>query len=112
MTPAVAASTDRSGTPNSSVLLTAEEVATRLRLSTWWVYSHAAELGGIKLGAGKRAPLRFTAEGVDDYLARRSTPTPTVVATPPNAAERSQRSTRDPRRRVPLLDAATAPRPE
>lgn len=48
-------------------LLTAEDVATRLSVSTQFVYAHADELGGCRLS--ERA-LRFRESDVDRYVRR------------------------------------------
>jgi hypothetical protein len=40
-------------------LLTVSDVADLLRLDDDWVYAHADELGAVRLGSGKRAPVRF-----------------------------------------------------
>ena len=48
-------------------LLTAEDVANRLKVSADYVYRHAVELGGVRLqvGDGKRRLLRFPVAAVD-----------------------------------------------
>lgn len=55
-------------------LLTAEDVADRLRVSADYVYRHAAELGGVRLqvGDGKRRLLRFPVAAVDRAIERRT----------------------------------------
>ena len=40
-------------------LLTAGEVARRLKVERSWVYTHANELGAIRMGGGTRPRLRF-----------------------------------------------------
>jgi hypothetical protein len=45
-------------------LLTVAETAEVLRVGRSWVYEHAAELGAIKLGRGRTAPLRIPRDGV------------------------------------------------
>ena len=45
-------------------LLTVAETAEVLRVGRGWVYEHAAELGAIKLGLGKTAPLRIPRDGL------------------------------------------------
>jgi hypothetical protein len=40
-------------------LLTAAEVAARFSVDRTWVYSHARELGVVKIGSGPRPRLRF-----------------------------------------------------
>ena len=54
----------RSSKPTVSALdryLTADEVAKRLSMSPDWVYRHADELGGAKLGGAVRFPERAVA---------------------------------------------------
>jgi hypothetical protein len=43
-------------------LVDAAELARRLGTDRSWVYSHAAELGAIRLGSGPKARLRFDPE--------------------------------------------------
>jgi hypothetical protein len=43
-------------------LIGAAELARRLGVDRSWVYSHAIELGAVKLGEGPRARLRFDPE--------------------------------------------------
>ncbi|HYB25865.1 MAG TPA: helix-turn-helix domain-containing protein [Solirubrobacteraceae bacterium] len=45
-------------------LLTVAETAAVLRVGRSWVYEHATELGAIKLGRGRTAPLRIPRDGV------------------------------------------------
>jgi len=45
-------------------LLTVAETAEVLRVGRNWVYEHATELGAIKLGLGRTAPLRIPRDGV------------------------------------------------
>ena len=49
------------------VLLTAEQVATRLACSVPFVYAHQDKLGGVRLS--ERA-LRFSASAVEQYIER------------------------------------------
>ncbi|MQA76310.1 MAG: hypothetical protein GEU88_18610 [Solirubrobacterales bacterium] len=55
----------------SERLLTVAEVAQWLSLGEGWVREHAAELGGVKVGDDPRAPLRFTGQGVEEWIERR-----------------------------------------
>ena len=41
---------------------TADELARRLAVRPGWIYRHAGELGGIKLGSAPNAPWRFDVE--------------------------------------------------
>ena len=56
------------GQPPEDRLLTATDVAAYLAVETTWVYTHALELGVIRLGSGKKPRLRFRRELVDGYL--------------------------------------------
>ena len=51
---------------------TADELARRLAVRPGWIYRHAGELGGIKLGSAPNAPWRFD---VEQALRRFTTPT-------------------------------------
>ena len=53
-------------------MLTAAEVAADLGILRTWVYENAKKLGGIRLGTGRRARLRFDRERVAEW--RRPTP--------------------------------------
>ena len=48
-------------------LLTATEVAIRLKVRRTWVYRHREELGSVRLGDGPNAPLRFPAKRIADF---------------------------------------------
>jgi hypothetical protein len=50
--------------PAAPPMLTVEEVSTTFKVSRAWVYENARRLGGVKLGPGPRAPLRFDPNGV------------------------------------------------
>jgi predicted DNA-binding transcriptional regulator AlpA len=54
-----------------SGLLDASEAAARLGVGRAWVYRHAAELGAVKLGDGRRARLRFDAESLSELATAR-----------------------------------------
>jgi hypothetical protein len=88
-----------SGSTNADGLIDPAEVARRYGVSRAWVYEHARELGGVRLGAageGKRPRWRFAAEEIDQRitrLAHRETPTPTAAPTkarPRRAAGRTR----------------------
>lgn len=49
-------------------LIGAAELARRLGVDRSWVYSHAIELGAVKLGDGPRARLRFDPEVAERAL--------------------------------------------
>lgn len=58
--------------PPAQRLLTAAEVAHRLGVTRSLVYTHANEMGGVRLGDGPKPPWRFTAASVDAWLHARS----------------------------------------
>ena len=71
-------------------LVGAAELARRLGVDRSWVYSHAIELGVVKLGDGPRARLRFDpeiAERVLRKLGDQSAPDP-----PARSVERADRA--------------------
>jgi hypothetical protein len=45
-------------------MLTAEDVSNSFGVSRAWVYENARRLGGVRLGPGERAPIRFDPETV------------------------------------------------
>lgn len=49
-------------------MLTVEDISAAFQVSRAWVYENAARLGGVKLGPGQRAPLRFDADRVVEAL--------------------------------------------
>lgn len=61
------------GTPGQ--LITASQVAAGLGVTRDWVYEHAAELGAIRLGSGRRPRLRFdprlVAQALEDGFGNR-----------------------------------------
>ena len=74
--------------------LTAKQVAERFGVRREWVYAHARELGGQRLGNGPRPRLRFDAHRVADVLlAERSD----AVETTPASPTRKPRARRAPR---------------
>jgi hypothetical protein len=79
----------------------ASELAGRLGVDRSWVYSHAIELGAVKLGSGPRARLRFDpeiAERALRKLADGSAPDP-----PARSVERADRARWTRRPEVKLL---------
>jgi hypothetical protein len=50
---------ERHEAPSSPRLVDAAELARRFGMERSWVYSHAAELGAVRLGTGPNARLRF-----------------------------------------------------
>jgi hypothetical protein len=49
------------------MMLTTAEVAAEVKMSEDWVRDHAPELGGIRAGRTKHAPLRFEPEGIEAW---------------------------------------------
>lgn len=47
------------GTEHAPELISAGELARRLRVERPWVYRHRALLGGLRIGLGPKAPWRF-----------------------------------------------------
>jgi hypothetical protein len=62
-------------------LLTARQVAARFNVERSWVYTHADELGVIRLGQGPRPRMRFDAAVVAQHLLAR--PARTAAAPSP-----------------------------
>ncbi len=52
----------------SPELLSAGELARRLRVERPWVYRHREALGGMRIGAGPKAPWRFEYEKAVEAL--------------------------------------------
>ncbi len=52
-------------------LITAGELARRLRVERPWIYKHRHLLGGQRIGDGPKAPWRFDLETAQQALARR-----------------------------------------
>jgi hypothetical protein len=96
------ARTDRPGAD----LIDAAELARRLGMDRSWVYSHAAELGAVRLGTGPNARLRFDPE--------RATGALNPVGDPPPRSEPPRRPARrrPRRRRAPLLPVKGVPASE
>lgn len=81
-------------------MLTVEDVCATFQVSRAWVYENAARLGGIKLGPGQRAPLRFDAKRV----AAAMSPLATTETTEPATRNVDQPSRRRPKRLHPVYD--------
>jgi hypothetical protein len=60
----------------------AAALARTLKVKREWVYAHARELGGLRLGDGPKAPLRFDLERVCESLTERDGARPSLVAPP------------------------------
>jgi hypothetical protein len=64
--------------PPARPMLTVEDICATFQVSRAWVYENAGRLGGVKLGPGQRAPLRFDAERVAAALTPLAAETPTA----------------------------------
>jgi hypothetical protein len=58
----------RGGSAEQAQLLSAGELAHRLRVERPWVYRHRHLLGGIRIGVGPKAPWRFDYEKAVEAL--------------------------------------------
>jgi hypothetical protein len=72
-------------------LVDAAEVARRFDVDRAWVYSHAAELGAVRLGDGPRPRLRFDLERVVRALTARASDRSGREAAKPTAARNARR---------------------
>jgi len=74
--------------PAARPMLTVEDICATFQVSRAWVYENAGRLGGVKLGPGQRAPLRFDANRVAASLnplaSREATEAPTEGKDRPN----------------------------
>jgi hypothetical protein len=59
----------RSDRPSTFALVDARDLAACLGVNVSFVYSHAAELGAIRLGTGRKARIRFDVEKAREALA-------------------------------------------
>src|SRR5437879_2031911 len=89
-------------------LLKAQHAAEILGMSVWFVYDHADELGGVKMGRA----VRFKEQRVLEYRSENAiVPSrPEATSQTDSVGEPSQRSCRQSRPRVPLDPAATRSR--
>jgi hypothetical protein len=69
-------------------MLTVEDICRTFQVSRAWVYENAGRLGGVKLGPGHRAPLRFDP---DQVVAALSPLTPSDEPQPPEPPVRPRR---------------------
>jgi hypothetical protein len=67
-------------------LISADEVARMLGCKRGWVYDHAGDLGGVRLGDGARPRLAFYPARVNEYL--KSVADPQPIPQPPTAPPR------------------------
>ena len=92
---------ERRDLPGGPVLVDAAELARRLGIERSWVYTHAIELGAVKLGGGRKPRLRFDPE-IAARVLRRVGEGP--AADPPaRSGERAARPQRGRRSEVRLL---------
>ena len=92
---------ERRGLSGGSELVDAAELARRLGIERSWVYTHAIELGAVKLGSGRKPRLRFDPQ-VAARVLRRVGEGP--AADPPaRSGERADRPQRGRRSEVRLL---------
>lgn len=67
---------------DSGAMLTVNQLAIRLNVTRAWIYEHAAELGGIRLGNGPKARLRFDPDTAIQALRRhQASGAPSIVHT-------------------------------
>jgi hypothetical protein len=86
--------------PAGRPMLTVEDIATTFRVSRAWVYENARRLGGVKLGPGERAPLRFDPELIAAAMRPVGEPLPA-----PTSLERQRQTRRQrPQRLLPVYD--------
>jgi hypothetical protein len=82
-------------------LVDAAELAKRLGIERSWVYSHAIELGAVKLGSGAKPRLRFDPEVAARVLQKVGEKAATDP--PTRSGERADRSQGGGRSGIPLL---------
>lgn len=82
-------------------LVDAAELARRFGIERSWVYSHAIELGAVKLGGGAKPRLRFDPE-IAVRVLRKVNGKPTADP-PARSGERADQPPRPGRSEVPLL---------
>jgi hypothetical protein len=79
--------------PANIGLVDAQELAEQLGVARDWVYANADRLGGVRLGDGPRARLRFDADRAREALAARSGGVlPLSTASPRSRRGRPRRS--------------------
>jgi hypothetical protein len=97
-------------------LLTAAEVAKQYSLSRGWVYKHARDLGGQRMGTGPKARLRFRSHEVQARLSELQVSNDETPAPGPSGARQPVEllpigATRGSRQRA-LTDGARQNRPQ
>ena len=86
--------------PPAPPMLTVEDICATFQVSRAWVYENAARLGGVKLGPGQRAPLRFDAKRVAASLS----PLAAAEITKPPTRSVNQAGRRRAKRLHPVYD--------
>lgn len=86
--------------PPARPMLTVEDICATFQVSRAWVYENAGRLGGVKLGPGQRAPLRFDVNRVAAALS----PLTATNATEPSTPKTDSPSRRRPKRLHPVYD--------
>jgi len=84
---------DRRGLSGGPELVDAAELAQRLGIERSWVYTHAIELGAVKLGSGRKPRLRFDPQVAARFL-RQVGEAPAAGPRPPIRGERAGRPRR------------------
>jgi len=87
-------------------LVDAAELARRLGIERSWVYTHAIELGAVKLGSGRKPRLRFDPQVASRFL-RQVGEGPAAGPRPPIRGERAGRP-QPVRGQTPLLPIKAA----
>jgi hypothetical protein len=81
--------------PLAKPMLRVDDVCTTFQVSRAWVYENAGRLGGVKLGPGQRAPLRFDANRVtaalNPLMGSAPADAPTPASTKPPGRKRPKR---------------------
>lgn len=86
--------------PAGKPMLTVEDIAMTFRVSRAWVYENARRLGGVKLGAGERSPIRFDPELVAAAMRPVGEPPAASALAPPARTP----SRKPPKRLLPVYD--------
>jgi hypothetical protein len=86
--------------PAAPPMLTVEDVCATFKVSRAWVYENAGRLGGVKLGPGARAPLRFEPSRVAAALSPLAGTDPGEPPTPKTNPPHRRR----PKRLLPVYD--------
>ncbi len=87
---------EQRGARSAASFVDAAEIARRFGTDRAWVYSHAAELGAVKLGSGPKAHLRFDPQVALERMQNRSTSKKQESGRERTERRRSRRSTAAP----------------